>query len=82
MPHYRCGACRTRLQIAQPPPAPIVVFCPQCRSALDHVADLSELIGLRRVALVQDPDRTGEDSGPFDEPAAGAVALRRPAPTQ
>jgi hypothetical protein len=82
MPHYRCGACRTRLQIAQPPPAPIVVFCPQCRSALDHVADLSELIGLRRVALVQDPDRTGEDCGPFDEPASAAVALRRPAPTQ
>jgi hypothetical protein len=86
MPHYKCGACRTRLQIAQPPPAPIVVFCPQCRSALDRVADLTELIGLRRIALVDDLDGTGADLGSFDEPVAfdepaAAVALLKPSPT-
>jgi|GEM_PF-5236203 len=83
MPHYKCGACRARLQIAQPSPAPIVVFCPECRSALDHVADLTELIGLRRIALAHDPDCAGHDPGSFDEPAsAAAVALPKPSSTQ
>lgn len=82
MPHYKCGACRTRLQIAQPPPAPIVVFCPQCRSALDHVADLTELIGLPRVALVHEPDYAADDPGSFDEPASAAVALPPASPIQ
>ena len=81
MPHYKCGACRTRLQIAQPPPAPIVVFCPQCRSALDHVADLTELIGLRRIPWTHDPGSAGDHLGSFDEPASAAVALPQPSPT-
>lgn len=82
MPHYKCGACRTRVQIAQPPPAPIVVFCPQCRSALNLVADLTELIGLPRTTLVREPDCAGDDIGSFDEPASAALALPHPSPAQ
>lgn len=88
MPHYKCGACRVRLQIAQPPPSPIVVLCPECRSALDRVADLSELIGLRQIPFAVDgvgaqgeaSGPQGEASGPFDGPASAAIALPRPGP--
>jgi hypothetical protein len=84
MPHYKCGACRIRLQIVQPPPAPIVVFCPECRSALDHVADLSELIGLRRIAVAQESKGTGVESpAPYPEPSsAAAIALPHPRTTR
>ena len=83
MPHYRCGACRTRLQIAQPPPARVVVSCPQCCSALDRVTDLTELIGLRRIAFVDEHDRPGDYFASFDEPgSAAAVAVLHPSPTQ
>ncbi len=73
MPHYKCGACRIRLQIVQPPPAPIVVFCPECRSALDQVADLSELIGLRRIAAT----RASEGAGSNRPPRSRKRLLRR-----
>ena len=90
MPHYKCGACRTRLQIAHPPPAPIVSFCPQCRAALDRVADLSELIGLRRVSPAREPDGAGgyidaferDEIGALDEPPATAMAVRLPSPAR
>jgi hypothetical protein len=82
MPHYKCGACRTRVQIEQPSPTPIVVFCPECRSALDHVSDLTELLGLRRVQLAEDPAGTRNDPAPFDDPACAAMALPRPSPNQ
>lgn len=78
MPHYKCGACRTRLQIVQPPPAPVVVLCPECRTALDRVADLTELIGLRRIPFDDGLDRAGGCVGSFDEPTSAAVALPRP----
>jgi hypothetical protein len=79
MPHYKCGACRIRLQIVQPPPAPIVVFCPECRSALDHVADLSELVGLRRIAATRASEGAGvEPPSPFPEAASAAMAIPNP----
>ncbi len=79
MPHYKCGTCRTRLQIVRPRPA-LVVNCPQCGSALDPVADLTKLVGLRRVAFVEDPDRAGSYPGFFDEPASAAMAVLQPRP--
>jgi len=76
MPHYKCGACRIRVQIAQAPPVPIVVFCPECRSALDRAADLTELIGLRQVPFSDGVEGAGDE--PIDRPAAAAVAITRP----
>jgi hypothetical protein len=76
MPHYKCGACRIRVQIAQPPPVPIVVFCPECRSALDRAADLTELIGLRHVPFPGGIEHAGDEPG--DGPTAAAVAITRP----
>jgi hypothetical protein len=82
MPHYKCGACRARLQIAQPPPSPIVVLCPECRSALDRVADLSELIGLKQIPFADDGVGAGDDaSGSYDGPASAAIALPLPRPS-
>ena len=82
MPHYKCGACRIRLQIAQAELVPIVVFCPECRSALDQVADLTELIGLRRIPFVDDPDRAEVYPESFDEPASAAMFLPHPWPSR
>ena len=78
MPHYKCGACRTRLQTAQPPPALVVLLCPECRSVLDHVADLTDLIGLRLIPFVEDPSGADDYLGSGDEPASAAMALPDP----
>ena len=82
MPHYKCGACRTRFHVVEPSPAPIVAFCPECRSALDHITDLTELIGLRRGPCVDDRDCTVHSLGSFDGPSSAAVAVPRPSPAQ
>jgi hypothetical protein len=69
------------MQITQPQPAPIVVFCPECRSALDHVTDLAALIGLRSIPFADDADRPeNAPAASFDEPASAAIALPRPWP--
>lgn len=75
MPHYKCEDCRTYLHIAYASPAPSVVLCPECRSALDPVADLTELLGLRRIESLPDADRARDDLGSIDGPASAAVAL-------
>jgi hypothetical protein len=83
MHHYKCGACRIRLQITQPPPAPGVLFCPECHAALDRIADLTELIGLRRIPSIEQTDRSGNESaGSLDEPAAAAIAIPHHRPSQ
>lgn len=78
MPHYKCGACRARLQSPQPLPALVVALCPECRSVLDHVADLTDLIGLRLIPFVEHPGGADDHPGSGDEPAAAAMALPGP----
>jgi hypothetical protein len=76
MPHYKCETCRTRLQTVKIPADPAQVLCPQCGSALSPVADLTELIGWRRVAFADAHAPAGDESaGSSQEPAAAAVAI-------
>src|SRR5690349_16825272 len=49
MPHYKCGACRTRLQVWGSPTELVRDLCPTCGSRLEPVAELTELVGLRSI---------------------------------
>jgi hypothetical protein len=49
MPHYKCVACRTRLQVWARPTELVKELCPECGSRLQPVAELSELVGLRSI---------------------------------
>jgi len=77
MPHYKCDACRVRLQAAQSPSG---VLCPQCGSALDPVVDVTELLGLRRIVLIGEPGSDANDVADHfeDPPVAAAMALTAP----
>ncbi|MDE3133420.1 MAG: hypothetical protein KGL15_05085 [Acidobacteriota bacterium] len=45
---------------------------------MDHVADLTELIGLRLIPFGDNPDGADDLLGSDDEPAAAAMALPDP----
>lgn len=82
MPHYKCVACRTRLEASPPPADAGVGSCPECGSPLEPVGDLSELFGFRHVVPATQPPAGEPLVGPFDEPIAAAVALPRTWPLQ
>jgi hypothetical protein len=80
MPHYKCDACRIRLHPSGNRIDQVSDLCPECGSLLDPIADLTELVGFRLIAL---PDRADPVDTPTpwlddDEPRAGAVALPPP----
>jgi hypothetical protein len=56
----------------------VVALCPECRSVLDRVADLTDLIGLRLIPFVDDPDGVDDYLASGDEPTAAAIALPDP----
>ena len=61
MAHYKCGACRARLQVSGQPAELVGDLCPECGSLLEPVVDLTELIGLRSIQSVDsaaDPVRS------------------------
>lgn len=82
MPHYKCVACRVRLETTPVRADSVAGACPQCGLPLDPVVDLAGLIGFRRVVSLDGPPRefAGGSGDTFDDPAAGAVAMpsRRP----
>jgi len=49
MPHYKCVACRTRLQVWGSSTELVKDLCPECGSRLEPVAELRELVGLRSI---------------------------------
>jgi hypothetical protein len=49
MPHYKCVACRTRLQVWGSPTELVKDLCPECGSRLEPAAELGELVGLRSI---------------------------------
>jgi hypothetical protein len=69
MPHYKCVACRTRLQVWGSPTELVRDLCPECGSRLEPVAELGELVGLRSI-----------QSGDGADAAAGQRGRRSTAP--
>lgn len=70
MPDFKCVACRLRVRTAvggEAGPA-----CPVCQAPLDHVADLSDLVGLR---LIQ-PDGMPVDRRPAQRLADAVNEVR------
>jgi hypothetical protein len=59
MPHYKCVACKTRLQLAGTPADSVGDSCPECGAALEPVGDLAEVVGFRSIGP-SDPPSTGE----------------------
>ena len=47
MPHYKCEACKVRLDVSGSPAEGVGELCPECGSLLEPVAALAELVGLR-----------------------------------
>ena len=47
MLHFKCMACKTRLQSSQSPADPIGDLCPVCGSLLEPEGDPGEIVGYR-----------------------------------
>ena len=52
MAHYKCGACRARLQVSGQPAERVGDLCPECGSLLEPVVEIAELLGFRRIGPV------------------------------
>jgi hypothetical protein len=55
LPYYKCSTCRVRLHVSDVHAEQVGDLCPRCGSLLEPVVEVSELIGLRPIALVDDP---------------------------
>jgi hypothetical protein len=53
MAHFKCLACKTRLQSTESPADPIGDLCPVCGLLLEPVGDLGEIVGYR---VIESPD--------------------------
>ena len=53
MPHFKCLACKTRLQSTESPADLIGDLCPVCGSLMEPVGDLGEIVGYR---VIESPD--------------------------
>jgi hypothetical protein len=73
MPHYKCEACRVRLEVPRPFAEPLGDPCPECGSLLQPVADLTELVGFRSIEPVAE-SWLDDDEGRL----AAAIALPVP----
>jgi hypothetical protein len=49
MPHFKCAACKLRLDAAASPADMVGDLCPGCGSLLEPVGDLSEIVGFRSI---------------------------------
>ena len=80
MPHYKCVACRTRLQVWGSSTELVKDLCPECGSHLEPVAELGELVGLRSI---QSGDRADDAAGQgvrrSNTPRVDAFVTRRAA---
>jgi hypothetical protein len=80
MPHYKCGACKVRMQVRGNPHELVGDLCPDCGSLLQPVGDLTELVGFRSIKSVDvagDAATPGAHQGIAD--LIKAVAVRRAA---
>jgi hypothetical protein len=74
MPHYKCVACRTRLQVWGSSTELVKDLCPECGSHLEPVAELGELVGLRSI---QSGDRANDAAGTRLAPTSSLRVERR-----
>jgi hypothetical protein len=47
LPHYKCGACKIRLQVPGALGQLVGDLCPECGAPLERVVKIAELVGLR-----------------------------------
>jgi DNA-directed RNA polymerase subunit RPC12/RpoP len=80
MPHYKCGACRTRLQVWGSPTELVRDLCPTCGSRLQSVAALAELVGMRSIQSGDRADAgTGQGVRRTNTPSVDEFVARRAA---
>ena len=70
MAHFKCLACKTRLQSTESPADPIGDLCPVCGSLLEPVGDLGEIVGYR---VIESPDGSSHSGA---SRAGGLIAGR------
>ena len=49
MPHYKCDACKARLNVSGKLAELVGDLCPECGSLLAPVADLAQVVGYRSI---------------------------------
>jgi hypothetical protein len=59
MPHYKCEACKARLHFS----GTSAELCPECRSPLESVTELTQLVGCRSITS-RDTDAATEQYKP------------------
>jgi len=71
MPHFKCVACKTRLN--RPAGADELVgdLCPGCGALLEPVGELAEIVGYQAI-------KSAHDLGGNFQALAAEIALRRP----
>jgi hypothetical protein len=80
VPHFKCVACKTRLDSTAGPADLVDDLCPGCRSPLEPVGELAEIVGFRAIkprdaALAEaalDAERWLDDGGSFSPEAVAA----------
>ena len=78
MAHFKCLACKTRLQSTESPADPIGDLCPVCGSLLEPVGDLGEIVGYR---VIESPDSSSHSgasrTGQLIAGRVGEIVARR-----
>jgi hypothetical protein len=74
MPHYKCGACRVRVNVPRASAELVENLCPECGSPLEPVAELAELMGFRSIEPLAAEQWLNDGDGRL----AGAIALPPP----
>jgi hypothetical protein len=68
MPHFKCEACKARLDGSGRSVELVGDLCPECGSPLEPVTELTQLVGFRSITS-RDGDAATEQSEP-DQPIA------------
>jgi hypothetical protein len=59
MPHFKCVACKLRLDAAESRADMVGDLCPGCGSLLEAVGDLAEIVGFRSIRSRDRPADAG-----------------------
>ena len=62
MPHYKCGACKIRLQVSRAPDQLAGDLCPECGAPLEQVGHIAELVGLRSLTPLESAADAGKSA--------------------
>ena len=78
MAHFKCLACKTRLQSTESPADPIGDLCPVCGSLMEPVGDLDEIVGYHVIASPDSTSHSGASrTGRLIAGRVGEILARR-----